>query len=66
MGAIIGLVDVINCVEESASDFRDYEEPFGYVLANPRPLKNPIAVKGQLGFWNVPDEIEKQIRRQLK
>lgn len=62
--AIIGVVDIVDVVTEHKSDW--FSGPFGYVLRNPRELLEPIPFKGQLGFWNVPLEIEEQIQKQLK
>lgn len=59
LGAIIGIVDIIDCFEEHDSPY--FDGPFGYVLANPRPLLKPIAYKGQQGLWNVSPETEKEI-----
>lgn len=63
-GAIIGVVDVVDCVEKHKS--RWFGGPYGYVLKNPRPLKEPIPCKGRVGLWEVPPRVEKEIRRQLK
>ena len=63
-GAIIGVVDILNCVDEYESKW--FFGPFGYLLDNPRPLQKPIPCKGMLGFWSVPAKIEKEILRQLK
>lgn len=63
-GAIIGLIDIVDVVTEHDSEW--FEGPFGFVLANPRELPEPISFRGQLGFWNVPTEIEEQINMQLK
>ena len=64
-GAIIGVVDVVDCVEKHKSKW--FQKGFiGFVLENPRPLKKPIPCKGALNFWNVPPEIEREIKRQLK
>lgn len=63
-GAIIGVVDVVDCVDEHKSKW--FNGPIGFVLKNPRPLKNPIPCKGKLGFWKVSPKIEREIRRQLK
>ena len=35
------------------------------VFANPRPLTYPIPVRGQLGLWTLPDDIEQAVRGQL-
>ena len=48
-GAIIGVVDIVDCVTRSASSwfFGDY----GFVLANARTI-DPIPVKGKQGFFD--------------
>ena len=69
LSAIVGVVEIVDCVEEHASPhfYRSFGDTnFGFVLRNPIPLEKPISVKGRLGFWTVPIEVEKQIRRQLK
>jgi hypothetical protein len=61
LGAIIGFVDLIDCIEQHRSKW--YQPGFfGYVLANPRPLKKPIQCKGILGFWEVPTHILRRCR----
>jgi hypothetical protein len=60
LGAIIGFVDLIDCVDDSHSKW--YFGPFGYVLANPRPLIKPVVCKGALGFWDIPPEILRKCR----
>lgn len=62
-GAIIGLVDIIDCVDESDSLW--FCGHYGFILANPRPLPTPIPCSGTLNFWNVPVEIGRQIWAQL-
>ena len=49
-GAIIGSVEIIDCVTESDSPW--FTGPFGWVLANPVPC-DPVPYKGQLGLFNV-------------
>ena len=61
--AIIGVVDLVDCVEESKS--RWFGGPLGFVLKNPRPI-NPIPCIGGLGFWDLHPEIERKIRRMIK
>jgi len=64
-GAIIGVVDVVDCVDKHKSKW--FQKGFiGFVLKNPRPLKKPIPCKGALNFWNVPPKIEREIKKQLK
>src|SRR5262249_13668796 len=62
-GAIIGLVDIIDCVTESDSPW--FEGPIGFKLANPRILHQPIPVNGKPRFWLVPASVQSRIRRQL-
>jgi ASCH domain len=50
-GAIIGVVDIVDCVTHSESPW--FEGPFGFVLANPRPIK-PIPCLGALQFFDLP------------
>ena len=39
---------------------------YGFHLTNVRPLAGQVGpVKGQLGFWNLPDDIAAEIRDQL-
>lgn len=55
LGAIIGTVNLTNCVGSSRSPwfFGDY----GFALADPIPLATPIPFKGVLGFWEVPKDL---------
>lgn len=39
--------------------------PHGFVLGERLLLPEPIKVRGRLGFWLVPDEIDAQITRQI-
>jgi hypothetical protein len=53
-GGIVGMVDIVDCVNDSASPW--YMGEVGFVLANPRPL--PFTpYKGRLGFFEVPDHL---------
>ena len=61
LGAIIGFVDIVDCVDYHRSKW--FEGPFGYVLAKPRPLTRPVACKGKLGFWNIPSDVMRKCRR---
>jgi hypothetical protein len=62
-GVILGVVDMVDCVE--ASDSRWWMGPYGYVLANPRPFATPIPAKGALGFWRVPERLLATVERAL-
>lgn len=39
-GAVIGIVDIVDCVDEHRSKW--FNSPIGFVLKNPHRLKNPI------------------------
>lgn len=59
LGGIIGVVDIVDCVTESDSKW--FVGPFGFVLANPRPL--PFhACRGALGFWNCDHPIQQEVQ----
>lgn len=68
-GAIIGVVDIIDCFKKlplvTEKDSPWFFGDYGFVLRNIKPLPKPIACKGSLGFWDVPIEIEEQIKEQL-
>jgi hypothetical protein len=49
-GAIIGLVDLVDCVTSHPSKW--FDGPYGFVLATPRPIK-PVPMPGQLGLFTV-------------
>jgi ASCH domain len=49
-GALIGTVDLVGCVEDSASDW--FDGPYGFVLANPKLLARPVPMRGQMGFFD--------------
>ncbi|BAW27543.1 hypothetical protein [Pseudomonas putida] len=53
-GGIIGSVELVDSVDDSDSDW--YMGEKGFVLRDPRPLPF-IPLKGQLGFFDVPDEV---------
>jgi len=51
LGGIIGQVDIVDCVESMDSPW--FSGPFGFVIANPRPL--PFrACRGMLGLFSAP------------
>lgn len=55
-GGLIGLVDLIDCVPlGSAPESRWTLGPWCWILANPRPILEPIPWKGRLGLFEVPD-----------
>lgn len=62
-GAILGTVEIVDCVQKS--DSPSFQGEFGFVLRKPIPLKIPIPFRGTLGFWEVPKKIESQITEEI-
>lgn len=56
LGAIIGEVDIIDCIEDSRSL---WAEPgsFHWVLSNPVLYPHPVPCKGKLSFWDPPSDL---------
>ena len=56
-GAIIGEVDIVDCVYYPPDDLARLHSPwamsgqYGFILANPVEYKTPILCKGMLGFF---------------
>lgn len=50
-GAIIGEVDLVDCVTENKSIW--FTGKYGFVLANPQLYEKPIPYPGRLGLFNV-------------
>ena len=51
-GAIIGVVDLVDCVRDSSSPWAS-PDCYHWVLSNPRAIQ-PIPAMGRLGLWDVP------------
>lgn len=58
-GSIIGIVSVVDCVTQHPSPW--FCGPNGLVVRDPVKFVEPFAFKGQLGLFDVPDELAKQI-----
>lgn len=54
-GGIIGVVDIVDCVEQSDCEW--FVGKYGFVLANPKPVEF-IPVKGALGFFDWRKNVE--------
>jgi len=54
-GAIIGKVKMTDCVSEFNSKW--FFGPYGFVLTKPKLFDKPIPYKGQLGIFDIPDEV---------
>lgn len=50
-GGIVGVATIVDCVSESSSPW--FTGPFGFVLADARPLPFQ-ACNGKLGFFDLP------------
>jgi hypothetical protein len=66
-GAIIGVVDVIDCVsaQSSSSPWRERGYKWAFVLANPRRLSRVIHCRGGQRFWRLLPSSAKDIKQQL-
>lgn len=51
-GHVVGVVDIVDCVDKSDSPW--FVGKHGLVLRNPRPFKTPVPVVGRLGLFDVP------------
>lgn len=60
-GKIIGTVEIIDCVSSYPSFWKELDT-IGFILKNQTKLITPIEIKGQLGFFNLPIEIEEKIK----
>ena len=52
LGAIVGEVDIVDCVTEHESHW--FQGTYGFVLENPVAYETPIPCRGKLGFFE-PD-----------
>jgi len=48
-GAIIGEVDIVDCVDRNSSPW--FVGKYGFILANPVLYENPMPCKGKLNFF---------------
>jgi hypothetical protein len=54
-GCIVGTVDVVDCVRQSASPW--CQGDFGFVLRNPVAFAKPVPCRGMQRFFTVPDDV---------
>ena len=60
LGAILGSVEIVDCVTHSDSPW--FTGPFGFVLRNASFLAEPIdGVRGQLYFWDASHYLKEAI-----
>jgi hypothetical protein len=62
-GAIIGVVEITDCVQDYPSPW--FFGEYGFVLSHPRKLPKSISCKGALSFWDVPHHVEKLIKKTI-
>jgi len=60
-GAIIGSVEIVDCVEKHGSKW--YEGNIGFLLAKPKKLKVPVPMKANARMQRVPSGVLKKIKR---
>jgi hypothetical protein len=58
-GFLLGYVDLIDVVRPAVARDKYHcgewaSGPWCFILANPRPLENPIALRGQMGLFSAP------------
>lgn len=58
-GCLIGAVDLVDCVEQSASPW--FVGRCGFAMRNPVQFAVPIPYRGALGFFDVPDVLVQSI-----
>ena len=59
-GAIIGTVEVYDCVRDSLCDSpwkADGDDFYCWLLRRPVAFHEPIPMRGRLGLWDVPDSL---------
>lgn len=59
IGGIVGVATIIDCVSKSDSQW--FNGPYGFVLADAKPIPF-IPCKGELLFFDVPTEVAGQLR----
>lgn len=71
LGQIVCVCDLTSCrqtdslveeISETEEEWGDYSPGrFAFKMENVRVLSQPVLVKGSLGFWKVPPDIEAQV-----
>lgn len=57
LGALIGMVNMVDCVNSSNSKW--FCGPYGFIFNSHVSFKKSIPYRGQLGFFNVPNNLIK-------
>jgi len=61
LGAIIGSVQMVACVTPFAYQSVWFSGPYGFLFEKPKEYDNAVPCRGQLGFFDVPEEILRKI-----
>jgi hypothetical protein len=59
IGGIVGVATIVDCVSDSESKW--FNGPYGFVLADAKPLPF-MPCKGALSFFDVPQDVAAQLR----
>jgi hypothetical protein len=58
LGAIVGVVDMVGYIIPSGAFHSPwFTGPYGFEFGSPKEFETPIPFRGQLGFFDVPDEL---------
>lgn len=55
IGGIVGVARVVSCVTSSSSKW--WIGPVGFLMADAQPLRRLVPCKGELGFFDVPQDV---------
>lgn len=56
-GYALGTVDVIGCYRQMTGDLWEHPDQYHFRLVNARPFVTPFPIKGQLGFYDIDDDL---------
>jgi hypothetical protein len=62
-GVILGTVRFCGTISGGSSTW--FSGPIGWMLADPRPLREPIVCLGQQRLWRVPPGIEEMVNENM-
>lgn len=72
-GSIVGVASIVDCMDGSCKEGRQWIAthdhavgPYLWILGDVFRLETPVPCKGALGFWKVPEEIERQVNASRK
>ena len=67
-GAVVAVVEIVDVLTqpEAAAFAPWFFGPYGFVLANIRPLRTPVPDKGRLGLARASDDLRRRVARALR